>query len=262
MQEPITIHLGQGCGESVIRYVDEDVLVLDKPAGVLSAPDHTADGQRYVGQLLRDRAQGASWCPPSNDPEALVNAHRLDRDTSGLMVFAWNRSALAALLRQFRARTIVKTYQAIVEGVLSSDDLAIDTPVIPDRSRPGRSRTGRSGGPHALSRFRVLERFQRHTHIECIIETGRHHQIRVHARSIGHPLAGDRDYGGSPILLSHLKRGFKPPSEGERPLLARQALHSSGLRFIHPRSGVMVEIISPLPRDMQAALKQLRKLIH
>ena len=166
--------------------------------------------------------------------------HRLDKDTSGLLVVAKTEPAQASLVRQLQARTMKRTYLALARGRVERDGL-VEAPI-------GRHPTQRtkmavvSRGKPAVTYYRVKERFESHTLLECDLETGRTHQIRVHLASIGHPLEGDPAYAG------------KAPR-----LLARQALHAWRLGFVHPASGEAVRFESPLPQDLQELLERLRK---
>ncbi len=257
---PAVLRLSRDFPEVPVVQADADLLVIDKPAGLLSAPD--GQGTPYAAQLLRAAAAKGGWAPAGCPPDALVNAHRLDRDTSGLMLFAWHRVALAGLLRQFRARTVEKTYLALVHGEFPQEELVIEALIAPDRRRPGLSTIVARRGARSLTRVRVRERLGAFTLVEAQLQTGRHHQARVHLRSIGHPLVGDVEYGGRPLLLSELKRHYKPGAQGERPLLARQALHAWRVQLAHPTTGAALNVEAPIPHDLAAALRQLQKLIR
>jgi 23S rRNA pseudouridine1911/1915/1917 synthase len=257
---PAIIRLNREFPEVAVLHADADLLVIDKPAGLLSAPDGQGLGLPYASPLLREAARRGGWAPPGLDVEQLVNAHRLDRDTSGALLFAWHRSALAGLLRQFRARTVAKTYLALVHGEFPDEEMRIEALIAPDRRRAGLSNIVAKRGARSLTVVKVRERLGAFTLVEATLQTGRHHQARVHLRFVGHPLVGDSDYGGRPLLLSELKRNYKPSGGGERPLLGRQALHAWRVGLAHPMTGQPLLLEAPLPRDLEAALRQLRRL--
>jgi len=212
-----------------VVYEDADILVIDKPAGLVV---HPGSGN-WSGTLLNALLHHA------DDAKTLPRAgivHRLDKDTSGLMVVARNEIAQTDLVRQLQARTVKRQYFALVRGLVARD-IVVDEPI-------GRHPTQRTrmavvgGGREARTRVQVRERFARCTLVECSLETGRTHQIRVHMAHLGHPLVGDALYGGA--------RGA--------PVFGRQALHAWRLGLIHPRTGESMAWESVLPADMAALL--------
>ena len=215
-----------------IVHEDEDVLVTDKPAGLVVHPGSGNWSGTMLNALLHHAPALA----------ALARAgivHRLDKDTSGLLVVAKNEAAQASLVRQLQARTVKRTYLALARGKVERDGV-VDAPV----GRHPKSRTRMAvvaSGKPAVTHYRVKKRFAHHTLLECDLETGRTHQIRVHLASIGHPIEGDPVYAG---------RG--------KALLGRQALHAWKLAFAHPRSGRMLRFESKPPHDLAALLKSLR----
>ncbi|MCA1715131.1 MAG: 23S rRNA pseudouridine(1911/1915/1917) synthase RluD [Gammaproteobacteria bacterium] len=229
-----------------VLYEDSEVLVLDKPAGLVVHPGAGNPGGTLVNALLhRDPALAAL-------PRAGI-VHRLDKDTSGAMVVARTLPAHAALVAQLSARAVHRQYLAVVVGALVSGgtaDAAIDRHPR-DRIRMAVQDDGRD----AVTHYRLRERFRAHTALECRLETGRTHQIRVHMAHLKHPIVGDPLYGGplklpkaaAPELIDAL-RGFK-----------RQALHAETLEFAHPASGQPVRCSAPVPADMQQLLRVLRE---
>ena len=226
-----------------VLYEDADLLVIDKPAGMVvhPAPGHAA------GTLANAVLAHA--------PEVRVNGsvrpgivHRLDKETSGLLVVAKHERALAALQAQFQARETLKLYLALLEGVVEPEEGTIDAPIGRDPRNRQRMAVLREGRP-AVSHFRVVERFARHTLVEVRPETGRTHQIRVHCAFIGHPVAGDPVYGPG-------RRGSRGARGPELPL-ERQFLHAARLGF-RALDGAWREFESPLPPDLAAALDALR----
>jgi RluA family pseudouridine synthase len=189
--------------------------------------------------------------------------HRLDRDTSGVLVYARTADARRSLAQQFRRRTVEKTYLALVRGAVERD-LEIDLPI---RTLDGRTRAAVERGNHAdakpaLTRVHVRERFGGHTLVECRPKTGRLHQIRVHLAAMGFPLAVDPVYGsGEGLWLSALKADYRRSrSHEERPLIGRLTLHAASLAIDHPVHGERLTFTADLPKDFRAAITQLRRL--
>src|SRR5579884_2520613 len=219
-----------------IIYEDDDLLVINKPAGMVvhPAPGHSSD--TLVNALLGyyPNLQGVE------DDTRPGIVHRLDKDTSGLILVAKNARTQAALMEQMKRHEIIKRYLALVEGVVALDAGSIDAPIGRDIRHRQQMAITAVGSREARTHFRVLERFSRHTLLLLQLETGRTHQIRVHLKAIGHPVAGDPVYGtGSTI------RGVE---------LDRQFLHAYQLKFTHPITGAPVELEAPLPDDLQRVL--------
>ena len=222
-----------------IVHEDADLIVLDKPAGLVVHPGAGNPDGTLMNALLA-HAPGLRLVPRAGI------VHRLDKDTSGLMVVAKTLGAQAKLAAQLAERSVKRTYLALVHGLPPARG-TIDEPV----GRDARMRTRMAvtqGGKEALTHFRVLERFQKAALVECRLETGRTHQIRVHLQHLGHPVIGDPVYrrGARPIEM----RGLAFP---------RQALHAAELELIHPRSGKPKAWSVPLPADMKKLLASLRR---
>ncbi len=232
-----------------ILHEDEHLLVINKPSGLLSIPDRAGNPDSAVGHLQAKFGR-------------IFIVHRLDRETSGVMCFARNEAAHRHLSMQFEKHTSDKFYVALLDGVLHHDEGEIDKPIAEHPSIPGKMSANQSGKP-ALTFYRVLERFKQFTFVEAQIKTGRTHQIRVHFKSIGYPLAVDALYGPrAQLFLSEIKgRKFKLGkfTEEERPILERTALHSFRLRLDHPATGERLEFKAEMPKDLAATLAQLRK---
>ena len=220
-----------------IVYEDSDVIVVNKPKGLVvhPAPGHP-DGT-LVNALLFHCGSSLSGVGGALRPGIV---HRIDRDTSGLIIAAKNDLAHQGLAAQLQDHTLARTYQRIVIGNLRQDSGTVNAPI-------GRHPTDRkrmavvSGGRTAVTHWQVLDRFAGYTHLRCRLETGRTHQIRAHLASIGHPLLGDTVYGA------------KKPVPG----LAGQCLHARRLRFVHPSTGRIIEVECPLPSWFQAVLEKL-----
>lgn len=233
-----------------IIYEDDHLVVVDKASGILTIPDRFGlGGDSLLAQLNRryDRA---------------LTVHRLDRETSGVVIFALTEAAHRHLSIQFEKHTIDKFYLAILDGVLHHDEGQIDKPIGEHPSIPGKMAVGNHGKP-SLTFYRISERFKRFSVAEALLKTGRTHQARVHFQSIGYPLAVDSLYGRRPAFyLSEIKgKTYKAGkfSGEERPLVDRTTLHASRIRFDHPETGQRMEFESPLPKDLNALLTQLRK---
>ncbi|MGB7543495.1 MAG: 23S rRNA pseudouridine(1911/1915/1917) synthase RluD [Burkholderiales bacterium] len=218
-----------------VVYEDDDVLVINKPAGLVVHPGSGNWQGTMLNALLHHAPQLAAI------PRAGI-VHRLDKDTSGLLVVAKTLQAQTALVRQIQSRTMKRDYLALVHGAVRRDG-EVAAPV----GRHPRNRTRMavvSGGKPALTRYRVLKRFAGATLLECGLATGRTHQIRVHMQSLGHPLVGD------PV--------YREKRRGEEAIrFPRQALHAARLAFVHPVSGVRKHFEAPLPQDFQALLDAL-----
>jgi 23S rRNA pseudouridine1911/1915/1917 synthase len=221
-----------------VVYEDQDLLIINKAAGMVvhPAPGHHDD--TLVNALLA-RYPDIHWDTADQRPGII---HRLDKDTSGLIIVARNIATQAALVEQMKRREIVKRYLALVEGVVALDQGSIDAPIGRDpRHRQQMTITALSSR-EARTHFRVLERFARHTLVLLELETGRTHQIRVHLKAIGHPIAGDPVYGSGNTI-----RGLS---------LKRQFLHAYQLKFTHPITGASIDVEVPLPDDLQAVLNE------
>jgi len=219
-----------------IVYEDADVIVVDKPAGMVvhPAPGHS---RGTLANALLAHVPGIS-VGGSQRPGIV---HRLDKDTSGLIVAAKTDRGRTALVTQWESRSVQKTYLALVSGSLGDEEAIIDAPIGRDPKNRQRMAAVRSGRP-AVTHFHVVERFLNTTLLEVSIETGRTHQIRVHLAFIGHPIVGDQLYGRARLTDPQLKRQF---------------LHASALGFRLP-GGEALRFEAPLPRDLQAVLEELR----
>jgi 23S rRNA pseudouridine1911/1915/1917 synthase len=224
--------------EFEVVYEDPDLMVVDKPAGLVT---HPAPGHRgpMLVEALRGRAAGGP------DPERAGIVHRLDRDTSGLLVVAKTEEAHAALAKQLKAREVRREYLALVAGHPDSESGTIDAPIGRDRARRTVVSTRSERPRAAVNRFEVIERLPATTLLRVRLETGRTHQIRAHLAAIGHPVCGDPQYGGR--------------SCGKAIGLKRQFLHAQKLMFSHPRTGEILDCESKPPVDLCRALDAARR---
>lgn len=236
-----------------IVYEDDDIAVINKPAGMMvhagaGATDDVRNRGTLVNALLY-RFGALSGAAGELRPGIV---HRLDKETSGLIVIAKNDLSHRKLAAEFSGRRIKKTYIALVHGPLKNDRGTISTPISRDVLRRTRMTTRRSVGREAVTHYEVQQRFQnefgKFTLLRIKIETGRTHQIRVHMASIGHPVVGDTVYGAPRQIGNHA---------GKSTSLSRNFLHSAELEFVHPRSGETLSFSSPLPGELQDFLRLL-----
>jgi 23S rRNA pseudouridine1911/1915/1917 synthase len=228
-----------------LSYEDADLLVIDKPAGLVVHP-----GAGNPSHTLQNALLGFDPALATLPRAGLI--HRLDKDTSGLLVVARSAEAQTSLSRQLMARTMSREYLAVCVGVMTGGG-TIDAPIGRNRSDRLRMAVRESGRP-AVTHYRVLERFRAHTYLSVQLETGRTHQIRLHLSHLKYPIVGDPVYGGrfaqprgaAPVLVDTL-RAFK-----------RQALHAASLGFEHPRTGKKLLFSSPVPEDFKELLQALR----
>lgn len=242
-----------------IVYEDEDVLVVDKPAGMVVHPGHG----HYEGTLINALSHhlGISQGPEAEDERMGILVHRIDKDTSGLLAVAKNPESQLNLAKQFFDHSIDRRYVAVVWGDLPEDEGTIDGDIGRDPGDRLRFKVVGEGreGKHAVTHYRVLERFGFVTFVECRLETGRTHQIRVHMSSIGHPIFNDARYGGSEIRKGTIYTKYRQFIANCFELCPRQALHAQILGFEHPRTRQQLRFSSPLPEDMAALLDKWRK---
>ena len=221
-----------------VVYEDDDVIVVNKPTGLVvhPAPGHP-DGT-LVNALLHHCGDSLSGIGGEKRPGIV---HRIDRDTSGLIIAAKNDAAHLALSAQLKDHSLSRTYECLVTGNMKQDSGTVDAPIgrsSADRKKMAVVPTGR----RAVTHWEVVARYPGVTHLRCRLETGRTHQIRIHMAYIGHPILGDTVYGA------------KKPVPG----LTGQCLHATGLRFVHPRTGEPVELHCPLPPEFTAMLQKLQ----
>jgi len=237
-----------------VLFEDDVVIAFDKPSGLLIAPDRRDKSRENLMDLVHDKM--------GHD---VANVHRIDADTSGLVLCAKTKVALDFLSGQFQSKTVRKSYQALTVGLPAADTFTVDLVIKEDEAKPGVMCIVKKHGQESQTEFTVLERFLQpagrpsFAWVECQPLTGRMHQIRIHLGSVGTPILNDGLYGTPvPLLLSDLKRGYKG-REDEKPLMARLALHAGGLTFTHPLSREKMTLTAPLAKDLEVALKYLRK---
>ena len=243
-----------------IRYEDDDVIVLHKSPGMVV---HPAIGHRS-GTLVHGLLWHLEHLPPSASPQELPRpglVHRLDKDTSGIMVIAKHEYAMAHLSKQFFDRTTGRRYQAIVWGDVTEDEGRVEGYIgrHPRDRKAFYNHDDPEKGKWAVTHYRVLERFGVATLVECRLETGRTHQIRVQMKAIGHTLFSDSFYGGHQILKGPQARKYQQFIRNCFELLPRQALHAKTLDFEHPTQKERLSFDSELPEDMAQVLEKMRR---
>lgn len=232
---------------SIISETPEFV-VVNKPAGLLSIPDREGD-DISLKKLLRDKYG------------EIFTVHRLDKDTSGIIVFAKTEMAHKHLSTAFEERTVEKYYLGLVKGTLPQKQATIDAPIA-QHSLKRTLMIIHKRGKNAVTDYEVLEEFGKFSLLQFRIHTGRTHQIRIHMQHVGHPLVGDELYGdGQPVLLSAIKKNYNLSRSEfeEKPILERLALHAHRLIFTDSE-GVLHSLEAEPPKDLRALLQQLRKL--
>ena len=220
-----------------VVYEDDDVIVVNKPSGLVVHPAPGHSGGTLVNALVFHCGASLSGVGGALRPGIV---HRIDRDTSGLIIAAKNDYAHQFLSAQLADHTLARTYECIVVGNLREDSGTVDAPIARD-SRDRKRMAVVPGGRRAVTHWTVLARDPGYTHVQCRLETGRTHQIRVHMAYLGHPILGDTVYGA------------KKPVPG----LTGQCLHAVGLQFIHPRTKELVSLSCPLPGEFTAALRKI-----
>lgn len=243
-----------------IVYEDADVLVVNKPAGMVVHPGHG----NYSGTLVNALAWHFKDNPDYdvNDPR-LGLVHRIDKDTSGLLVVAKTPEAKTHLGKQFFDKTTKRQYVALVWGELPEQSGTITGNIARDVRDKLKMAvyTDPQIGKHAVTHYNVLESFGYVSLVQCILETGRTHQIRVHMRHVGHPLFSDARYGGDKILKGTTFAKYRQFVEGCFKACPRQALHAKTLGFVHPRTGKQMDFDSDVPADMVALIERWRKYV-
>jgi RluA family pseudouridine synthase len=229
-------------------YEDDKILVINKPAGLLTIPDRYDKKAPNLRHIL-DEEYGHIFV-----------VHRLDRDTSGVMVFAKDADSHRDLNFQFESLFVKKIYHVVTDGVIHQDDLEIDIPLAPDPRKPGRTIPS-ARGKESLTLLHVRERYRHATFAEINLVTGRHHQIRVHCAAVGHPLLVDDFYGNyTEFLVSSIKKRFNlKKNDVEKPLISRITMHAFSIGFKHPETKEEMSFEAPYPKDFAALLQAMGK---
>ena len=241
-----------------VVYEDDDVMVINKPAGLVVHPGVGNFHGTLVNAIAWHLRNLPSYDP--NDPEVGL-VHRIDKDTSGLLVIAKTAEAKTNLGVQFFNKTTHRSYNALVWGNFVEDEGRIEGNIArdpKDRLRMAVFPPDSEIGKPAVTHYRVIERFGYVTLVECILETGRTHQIRAHMKHIGHPMFADERYGGMEIIRGNRSSTYKAFIQNCFKVCGRQALHARTLGFVHPKTGKQMDFTSELPEDLQKLIERWR----
>jgi 23S rRNA pseudouridine1911/1915/1917 synthase len=248
--------------EIPVLFEDEHLVALDKPAGLLTSPDRYDAERPNLMKLLHAAIDDAKPWARERNLTYLMNAHRLDFETSGVILLAKNKPALVALVNLFGTEKPAKKYLTLVRGEPEETQFEVDARLGPHPVKTGMMRVDPKSGKRSTTRFEVLERFPKcgYAFLRCEPLTGRTHQIRVHLKHAGFTIFGDELYGGKPLWLSRVKPNYRlKPGHEERPLISRVALHAEELSLPHPITGEVITIKAELPKDFKVTLKYLRQ---
>ena len=226
-----------------VRYEDDDVIVINKPKNMVVHPAAGHPSGTLVNALMYHCGSSLSGIGGQMRPGIV---HRIDKDTSGLIIAAKNDFAHQSLSNQLKDRSLTRIYHALVCGIMSADEGTVELTIGRSLSDRKKMAVNVPGGRSAVTHWRVLERFKDITHVQCRLETGRTHQIRVHMAAIARPILGDEVYGGRAVL----KYGQ-----------TTQCLHAKELRFVHPRTGEVIKVESEFPEYFEQLLTKLRKIV-
>lgn len=246
--------------EVPVVYEDANLLAINKPARLLSSPDRYDANRPNLMKLLHDGiAQQKPWAR-ERGLTYLANAHRLDFETTGVLLLAKDKPTLVKLANLFGSEKPLKTYVALVHGTPEQDTFDVDVPIGPHPRVLGLMAANPKSGKKSKTHFEVITKWRGYTLLKCQPLTGRTHQIRVHLRWVQLPIVGDEQYRGAPLLLSQIKRSFRlGPGKVERPLISSVALHAEELTIPHPVTNEILTIKAEWPKDLRVATKYLNQ---
>ena len=246
--------------ELPVVFEDEHLLALDKPSRLLTSPDRYDPQRPNLMKLLHAGIESGKPWAKKRGLTYLMNAHRLDFETSGIILMAKSKPVLVELVNLFGSEQTHKVYIALVHGNPVKPAFEVDAKLAPHPIKIGLVRVDEKNGKRSRTLFELLEKFNGCSLIKCQPLTGRTHQIRVHLRQAGLPIVGDMLYGGNTLLLSRLKSDYRlKPNKTEKPLMDRVALHATELKLIHPITGAEIIITAPWPKDLTVAVKYLQR---
>ena len=239
-----------------LLYADDDMIAVNKAAGLLVAADRwDIEAPRLDLLIQKELPQIAPLC------QKLYAVHRIDKDTSGILLYALNAEAHRALNTAFQERKIKKTYRLLIHGRVQEEQFTVDLPLRADGDALHRTVVDKRRGKEAITHFTVLETFRQFSLLEARPVTGRTHQIRAHLAAAGYPIVCDSLYGsGKPVLLSELKQRWHGDVYTEQPLIRRLALHAYQLEGIHPRTSEPFSFTAEYAKDFKSTVHQLQKL--
>jgi RluA family pseudouridine synthase len=245
--------------EIPVLFEDEYLLAINKPARLLTSPDRDDPDRPNVMRLLHSGIAEAKPWAKARGITYLANAHRLDFETTGVLLFAKDKPGLVKLADMFGTDKPLQTYVALVQGTPEQDEFEVDAPIAPHPTSAGLMRIEPRRGKKSITRFTVLTKFRGYTLLKCQPLTSRTHQIRVHLRHVLLPILGDPLYRGGKLFLSEIKRKYRAREDREeRPLISTVALHAEQLALPHPIAGEQITITAPWPKDLEVAVKYLR----
>ena len=239
-----------------LLYADDDMIAVNKAAGLLVAADRwDIEAPRLDLLIQKELPQIAPLC------QRLYAVHRIDKDTSGILLYALNAEAHRALNTAFQERKIKKTYRLLIHGRVQEEQFTVDLPLRADGDALHRTVVDKRRGKEAITHFTVLETFRQFSLLEARPVTGRTHQIRAHLAAAGYPIVCDSLYGsGKPVLLSELKQRWRGDVYTEQPLIRRLALHAYQLEGLHPRTSEPFSFTAEYAKDFKSTVHQLQKL--
>lgn len=245
--------------EIPVLYEDDDLLAIDKPAGIPTALDPGQPERPNLAELIgAGIREGKPWAA-SRNLSFLANVHRLDSETSGVLLLARSEAVREELSKRFASDQPVVEYITLVRDTPADDLFEVSARIADDPKKPGYMKVDPQDGKKASTQFEVLEKFRGWTLLRCRPLNRQPHQIRVHLSEIRHPIAGDFKYGGKPLWLSSFKPNYRlKPGKKERPLISAPVLHVEKLTLTHPKTGVDVVIESPWTKELKTAVKFLR----
>lgn len=245
--------------EIPVVYEDEHLLAINKPARLLTSPDRYDPNRPNLMRLLHEGiTDGKPWAK-ERGLTYLSNAHRLDFETTGVLLLAKDKPALVKLADLFGTNKPLKTYVALVQGTPAEDSFEVDAPLAPHPTTVGLMKVDLKRGKKSQTVFTVVTKFRGYTLLKAQPLTGRTHQIRAHLRHVQLPILGDPLYRGGKLHLSGIKRGYRPRADREeRPLISTVALHAEELSLPHPVTGESITIRAPWPKDLEVAVKYLK----
>lgn len=246
--------------EIPVVFEDEHLLAINKPARLLTSPDRYDPNRPNLMKLLHAGiAEGKPWAK-TRELIYLANAHRLDFETTGVLLLAKNKPALTKLAEMFGTDKPEKIYIALVQGTPQADEFEVDAPIAPHPTSIGLMRIEPKRGKKSKTLFTVVTKFRGYTLLKCQPLTGRTHQIRVHLRHVHLSILGDSLYRGGKLFLSDIKRKYRAREDKEeRPLISTVALHAEQLSLSHPITGEKITITAPWPKDLKVAVKYLKQ---
>ena len=241
LPDPVELEVEARAMDLDILYEDEDVILINKPKGMVVHPAAGHSDDTLVNGLMHHCQGNLSGINGVLRPGIV---HRIDKDTTGVLVVCKNDNAHNSLAEQLKVHSITRRYRAVVHGRIKASEGTVDAPIGRNEKDRLKQAINEKNGKPAVTHYRVLEQFKNYTYIECELETGRTHQIRVHMASLGHPLVGDELYGPAKCPFA----------------LEGQTLHAMVLGFVHPSTGEYVEFTAPLPEYFEKLLEKLRKI--